>query len=272
MVRIFIYILIIASLISCEKEINWTVDNQDIDYLIVESIITNEDKHQVVKLSNPSKDINYKFIPVSDALVSVTINDSVYNFIEDINNLGNYISKVKFIAIIESMYYLNIEIKEEKYFAESNILSATPFEPLVYQPISDNSNLYKISFIAPEYDQNEEAMYEICIDWTHLVGSSLTDTITQAKLFHYTLKTVDVSQIFSPEIEEVHFPKGSIIIEKKYSVTEKYGEFLRSMLAEKNWKGSFFDEAPGNLVSNISNNAKGFFTASTIITDTIIVH
>ncbi len=271
MEKIFIYILIIASLISCEKETDWTIDNQSIDYLIVESIITNEDKHQIVKLSNPSKDINYEFVPVSDALVTVTINDSVYNFIEDVNNPGNYLSKVKFIAIIENMYYLNIELGEEKYFAESNILSATPFEPLRFEPITENSNLNKITWIAPEYNQDEEAMYEICIDWSHLVDSTLTDTITRAKFFHYTLKTVDVSQIFSPEMEKIYFPKGSIIIEKKYSVTEKYGEFLRSMLAEKNWKGSLFDEAPGNLISNISNDAYGFFTASTIVSDTIIV-
>jgi len=42
------------------------------------------------------------------------------------------------------------------------------------------------------------------------------------------------------------------------------------MLLETEWRGGLFDVAHGNLETNLSQGAFGFFAVSTVIRDTII--
>ena len=67
------------------------------------------------------------------------------------------------------------------------------------------------------------------------------------------------------------FPKGSSIIRKRYSVSEPYETFLRSLLSETEWRGGVFDIERANVNTNLSEGAIGFFAASTVVTDTTIV-
>ena len=61
------------------------------------------------------------------------------------------------------------------------------------------------------------------------------------------------------------------IIESKYSVTPEHAGFIRSMLLETEWRGGLFDVAQGNLETNLSQGAFGFFAISTVIRDTLTV-
>ncbi len=165
---------------------------------------------------------------------------------------------------------MEIIYDEKSYNSETTIIPVLPLSPLTYAPVNNNDTLYKISWVAPDYNADTENMYEIKIDWSHLSGYQNADS-TKAKLFYYTFKTLDVIMLFQPDKEEVFFPKGSIIIERKYSLTDDYAEYLQALNAETVWQGSLFDEARGNLPSNISNGGLGFFAACSVVTDTIIV-
>jgi hypothetical protein len=89
---------------------------------------------------------------------------------------------------------------------------------------------------------------------------------------HYYLNTIDVNQLYNiPETQEVCFPKGTRIIRKKYSLTPEYQEFLRTLLTETSWRGGLFDVESGNVMTNLSNGAVGYFSASTVVSDTITV-
>ena len=252
MMRKLFSILFIISLFSCEKQTEWTTEKVDFNTVVVEAIITNENKYQKVRLSKPRTDINKKTVPVSNALVKVYDDDSVYYFSEKDTEHGTYLSNNKFMAVVGKTYYLEINYNEKIYLADAYMVPVKPFLPLIYRKVDSSSNNYEIVWVANTYNLNEQAMYEVDIDWTSVSNASV-DTIKKAKLYYYTLNTVDVSQAFSPDLEKVEFPKGSIIIEKKYSLTDDYADFIRSLLAETQWRGGFFDEAPGNLNTNIDN-------------------
>ena len=107
-----------------------------------------------------------------------------------------------------------------------------------------------LNFVAQQYSPHEQAMYEIDIDWSHIVNSDSA----KAKLFYYTFNTIDVNEIFKPAKQNILFPKGSIIIEKKYSLNPEMADYFRSMLMEIEWQGGIFDETPSSLPTNISND------------------
>jgi len=69
----------------------------------------------------------------------------------------------------------------------------------------------------------------------------------------------------------VRFPPGTIVHREKESVNALYGEFLRGVLSETDWRGGMFDVLPGNARTNLAGDAIGFFTASDVIRDTVVI-
>jgi hypothetical protein len=137
---------------------------------------------------------------------------------------------------------------------------------------SSNSNLYYIKSVAPNFDLNESDMYQIKIDRSKVSGyENVSDSISQSLLYYYTLQTLDVNEIFAPQKETVYFPAGTQIVERKFSLAPKYADFIRSLLAETEWRGGYFDVAQDNVRSNLSDGAVGFFAACSVVSDTLIV-
>jgi hypothetical protein len=75
----------------------------------------------------------------------------------------------------------------------------------------------------------------------------------------YTLKTLDVSEVFAPAVEEISFPAGTIIEERRYSLTAAHAEYLRTLLSETTWQGGLFTTPSANVATNLSAGATGFF-------------
>jgi hypothetical protein len=152
------------------------------------------------------------------------------------------------------------------------MIPVIPSWPLVIVPAGDPDTLRQIQWIAPAYNPDEMAMYQVDVDWSHLPGYDPSDTLTRARLYRYTLNTIDVNYIIFPQDkEEVFFPVGSILIARKFSVNENYGNYLRALLSETEWQGSLFEEIRGNLPTNISNGGLGYFSACSVLADTLIV-
>jgi hypothetical protein len=139
-----------------------------------------------------------------------------------------------------------------------------PFNRMTFNPYGNDS--LTVGNVAPIYSPNEQAMYEINIDWSHLTDVQPN----HAKLFYYTFSTVDVNQLFRPEKETVPFPKGSFVIEKKHSLNDDFAAFYRALAMEANWQGGVFDENSSSLPTNLSNGAVGFFGVSMVLSDTLI--
>ena len=257
---------------GCGEEIQWDIPQQDYDVVVVDAILTNEFKYHSIFLSSSRSDANQLSEKITGAKVYVSDGINTLEFKEDSIQPGKYTGALPFAATVDRNYHLQVDYKSETYEADEYMIPVIPSNRLVVGLVDTSSFWYEIKWIAPEYSQTEQAMYEVEIDWSHLVNENIEDSISRAKIFHYSLNTLNVSYtIFPQDKEKVIFPKYSRIVERKYSLTDEYATFLRALLAETEWQGSLFEEARGNLPTNISNDGLGYFSVCSVLSDTIVV-
>ena len=256
---------------SCEEKANWTYEPKKEKKLVVESLITNEFKTQSVRISWTFSQPNEEPVLASGALVQIRTTEHIFHFYEADSLPGHYFSEFPVAATVDRIYTLEIQMDWQQYTAETYMIPVLPATPPSFSQ-HENTSLYKINWNNSPFNPTEQAMFEADISWEHIPGFDHPDSVSRARLKYYTLNTIDVSYVIFPqEKEEVLFPAGSIAIVTKYSLTDEYGAFLRALLAETEWQGSLFEEARGTLPTNISNGGLGYFSACSVITDTLIV-
>jgi hypothetical protein len=271
MKKIF-FILLLLSAASCEKKTDWDLQTNDPGVIVVNGMITNEMKAHRVTIMRPALELNGAELPVSGATVSMTDGNSTWNLHEDDSVKGTYYTDTTVIGLPGKIYTLNISSAGKDYSATDNMVDAGLFSQLKYAK-DNNHGLYHISWVANTYNPQNAAMYEIQLDWSSVSGyQDFAPADCRATLYYFTLKTIDVSQIFTPEIEKIHFPAGTKITEKKYSLSPEYENFIRSMLLETQWHGGLFDAIPSNLPTNLSEGAIGYFSSCSVISLSIIVN
>lgn len=268
---LFIGVVFLLLLISCEEKTEWDIKNRDMETIVVEGILTNELHHQYVRLTRPFAESNEKPDPVVGAVVILSADQDSAMLVETPEYPGYYFTEDPVAATINRSYRLRILDGENVYSAETGMDPVLPANnpSFIRNP---QTQLYRIVWNSAEYNPFEDAMYEALVSWEHLPGLGYPDSLKTVRMMHYTLKTIDVSYNIFPQTKQtVWFPQGSYAIVKKYSVTDEYGDYLRALLAETEWQGSLFEEARGNLPGNISNGGLGFFTACSVIADTLVV-
>lgn len=258
-------ILLLMLVLSCEEKTDWEIKADENGALVVEAIITDEFKTQEIILSLSYDDLNGDPVFVTGAEVSLTDGLETFLFEADLTQPGRYLSEQVFSAQLNVPYTLEIEWNGETYTAVNEMIEVYPFNIMTFRA-ANRTELLTIGEVAPIYSPFEQAMYEVNIDWSHLVAS---DT-AQAKLFFYSFNTIDVNELFRPPKEVVVFPKGSIVIEKKHSLNPEFAAYFRALLMETEWQGGIFDEASASLPSNISNGGLGFFGVSAVLSDTLV--
>jgi len=267
MSRQVLLLILAVILFGCEESADYSLNTIDQDLLVVEGMITNERKPHAIRISRPIKELNDNPEPVSGAIVAVIVDNQVTVFNEFPVNSGFYFSDTV-QAVVNKIYTLYINYQDREYSATATMVPVTPLKPLSYFITDTENSLYKINF----QDSNEPSIKEYWISWTHLPqyeGTPPQETI--ARTFHYTLSTVDVNQSFKPEREEILFPAGSYVLRRKYSLSDNHQAFLRTFLSETEWRGSVFDVQKGNVRTNLSEGAIGYFAVSTVVADTTLV-
>jgi hypothetical protein len=261
----FATILLILLFFSCEEKIDISLNQSEKKYLIVNGIVTNENIPKEIKLSFSVSNLNEIPENVSGAQVFISNGDTTYTLYEDISAAGLYKTDKNFIGVINKKYSLKIIYNQTEYTAETQMIPVSHFKNAKYT-LDSAKNLYNISYIASNFSTTESAMFEIKLDWSNIEGyTDLPYNENHATLYFYTLKTLDVNEIFSPAKEIIYFPKGTQIFEKKYSLNTEHEKFIRSILMETEWNGGLFDVAEGNIYTNLNNGALGFFGASSVV-------
>lgn len=270
MKNIFLIILSVLIFASCERESEWPTDQGTLPDIVVEAMLTNEIKHHEVILSLPVSSANENPVMVSNALIDIINNSIVYSFSEDPANPGHYFSDSAFAGIPGQTYELYFKSSAGRVWAATDKMpSANIFSPLSITLINTEDSLYKISFVCQNYDPSEYAMYEISLDWS---GVSGYDTVeNKAVLYYYTLGSLDMGEVLQTDLESVIFPKGTLIKERRYSISESYAKWLREILIETQWNNGIIVSQPGNANSNIQSFsdsrfvAAGFFSACSVV-------
>ena len=261
------YIIGLVLLLACEEATDWNLDTQSTELLVVEAQITNELKPQLVKLSRTVTDMNAPPEPVSGAIVVVGTEGNAAFFAEFPAGSGMYYSDTV-QAVVGKAYQLYININGKEYSAVTWMVPVSPLKPLSYRPVNEEEPLFEINY----QDSDDPSKKEYWISWGHLPGygdQPLTETL--ARTYHYTLESIDVNQLFKPDKDKIQFPAGSIVLRKKYSMSEDQQAFYRTFLSETQWRGSPFDVQKGNVRTNLSEGAIGYFSVSTVTADTTLI-
>ncbi len=267
--KLLVFGFLILSEVSCEKKINPDFQYDGKEFLIVDCIITNENKFQEIRLTKSFSTFNKKPEPISGANVSVS--DGIYNYSFTEDTAGFYYSDSKFSAVINKLFTLNIEYLGNTYSAQARAVPVLNYTSINYAQFNDS--LYYFPQTTAQFNPEEAAMYIVNADWSFVPEyENLPEQNTKAKMFFYTLKTIDVNEIFHPAYEHIYFPKGTQLIIKKFSLSPEHEKFVRSMLSETSWNGGNFDTEEDNVYTNLSAGALGFFAASIVISDTITVN
>ena len=261
-----IYLLLLFPLLfSCEEFAGWRLKPQKDNRLVVEAILTNEPITQEIKLSQTYTIANGQAPPITDARVEVEANGIVYGFEADTANPGTYKSSDAFAVVDHLPYTLSIEWEEMIYTASSELSRVSPMPEIGFRLDSATGNFGLVG-LDQIFNPNQQAMYEVWIDWSHLQDS----IPNQALVYYYTFSFVHVNELIRPARERILFPPGSQVIVKKYGLNDDFADFLRAMLIETDWSGNLYFVASGDLPGNISNEALGFFTTCAVVSDTLI--
>jgi len=259
-------ILLIA--FSCTEEIGWDLSYQEEDLIVVDGKITNEPGRHEVKLTRPVYERNGIPEAVSGALVEIYDGRIQYPLREDLSRPGVYLTSPEFAGEVEQGYLLRIHDGDQLITAVTFMRAVTPFQNMRPYRVQADPPLYEVHIA----DSDRSAIVRLELDWSHVPGyETLPEEDTHALIYHYTLGSIDVNRFFPPDREHVRFPPGTIVFREKESVNGLYEEFLRGMLSETDWRGGLFDVLPGNARTNLSEGAIGFFTATEVIRDTVVI-
>ena len=253
-------------LFSCDKQVDWDLKYQEVDLLVVEGKITNEAGPYEIRLSKPVYEMNGTPEPVSGAEVEINDGASIHVLTEDPERVGIYLTPPGFAGEVGRYYQLRIRHGSKRISAVTHMVEVTPFQRMHVYPVQEDPPLLSATIT----DSDVPAIVRMELDWSHVSGyEDAPDSATHAVVYHYTLNGVDVNKLFKPDQEQVTFPPGTRVFREKESVNAWYGEFLRGVLSETDWRGGMFDVLPGNARTNMQGEAIGFFTAAEVIRDTI---
>jgi hypothetical protein len=253
-------------LIACEEPVDWNTP-EGIPVLTVDGMITNEQtKPQVIlKWSSPFLDGN--FPAASGATVLITDLDTICYLPESSLNPGHYNTQGNVQGVLNKTYYLRINLNGRTYSASTSMVPVTPMTEMMIRPSGNNDSLYTL---VPQ-ESDIPAMIEYRLDWSDVTGyDTLPPEKNHAFLRYFTLQNIDANAIFKPTEEEIFFPRGTKIVRKKYALSPGYQEYWRTLLSETAWRGSIFDVEPGNIATNLSEGATGYFAACTVLSDSLV--
>ncbi|MFO8128459.1 MAG: DUF4249 family protein [Bacteroidales bacterium] len=266
-----IFFLILPVLAGCVKESEWETPGDGEPELVVEAILTNERKQHEVYLNHSVDGLNEEPCPVTGATVIVGNESTDWILEEDTAEAGTYRSDSTFMAVTFSNYNLQVFFGGMLYSARSTMVEGQYFSELKYQRNAED-DLYHIDYVASAFNATSPAMWEVLIDWSGVTGYGDKDpSDCRARLLFYSLPTLDVSEIFAPAVEQVSFPGGSLIVQRRYSLAPAHADYIRSLLLETTWQGSLFPSANANVHSNLSGGAIGFFGICAVTELSLIV-
>jgi Domain of unknown function (DUF4249) len=261
--RKLLLIVLLFSLIACEEQIAWDIDESISPRLVVEGILTNKYALNYVKLSLPQEDPNRVPTVVSNAIVVIISSDENYLLEETADEPGLYKTKPALVGVIGSGYRLYIKIGPYEFL--SDIVWITPVSPMKefrYNEIASFPGHFVIN--PKDEDEPSYTRYDISYLNPEIVGDTL-----HSLFYTFSLNTLDVNQFFKPKAEILVFPKKTMIIRTKYSLAPDHARYIRGLLSETQWSGGWFDVMPGNLHTNMSQGAVGYFGACSVLRDTV---
>jgi hypothetical protein len=268
MKKIAIYLLLFSTA-ACTEKIDFDLSDQ-VSYLVVDGLLTDEEKEHVVYLSKTTSFYdNNPTPPVSGALLTISDGETKWPLSE--RDPGVYYSP-KLKGEVGKTYTLTIQYDGETYSASDymgrivDIDSAYITRDKVPFEIAGQNELYSIFMMAKEPEgtgdyylwqyysrKNAGEPWKLQTDsfqhWSYAPDNFVDGN---APALGY--------QVFS-FIDSARMPSGVEVELNMYSISKEYYEFCNA-LSRQTFRGGPFDGPQANVTTNLSGTALGFFRVS----------
>ena len=255
-------------------EVDFPLLNQhDIDLVVYGGVVA-LDSSQIVILTTPGSwqgDNGNK--PVRNAIVSVTDGSNKYAYEESTleNKEGYYYSKERFKGEVGKTYTIHIEVGDKTYSASDTMESFISDDfPLPISDVIAEFNFYGLEIFRHNFGYNQAMkMSGVPID----PESGLPNEGFNIERITIDDFTTTVFHNYSPPEGLLHgevsinafFGKRNQVYRLYYkSISAAYYDFLIGMYNESDWSTGLLSSQPGNLQTNLSKGATGFFYANDI--------
>jgi hypothetical protein len=248
---------------GCEEKSELPFASEDTGLLVVEGMLTNENRNHLVTLSLPYLKQNGEPEPATGASVWIAEDSTLVMLTESPQGSGKYYTPAR-RAVSGKVYTLFIRYNGKEYWAQDSPVPVQPLRDLRYRETAQG---FELTLDPAGQDPN---YIEHTVTWANTsacVGPSSCD----GKIVFYDLKSIDVNEIYKPDKEPFYFPPRSLVIRRKYSLSASYKTFLRSMLSETEWRGGVFDIQRSDVTTNLSEGAVGFFAVCSVVSDSTVV-
>lgn len=270
----FSILILFAMALACEETIRLDTEfNQE--QVVVEGLITNSELNYV-RLTK-SRDFYSRGLAEGIPSAEVTVSDNLGNIRRYVHNPENvpglegvYLPEVAYTPEVGVTYSLSATVEGVTYMAQETLLPVTEIDSLTViinederADPDDEGRFYEVLFYAQE---------------------------PQDRVDHYLFKFYRNGELIKDAEEDIYFGEDEYIGEEiddlpiagfyelgdevrveMYSITREAFVYYSDLSNLINNDGGMFTPPPANPRSNLTNGALGYFQASAIETETIII-
>lgn len=268
------YLLLIVTsclFISCDKVIDFDLNDQENSRLVVEGNITNQTKIHTVKLTRTSSYYEDQAAPKeTGAIVTIFDGTSTHILTENNSSPGVYETSPTYKGVIGKTYTLNITTaNNDNYTASSTLTSVAPIDSVHIDLQKGFKSEEPEDFVlAIKHFGPEPATIGNNYMWLVTLNNvNITETVSD--IMFVTDEFVNGNYISGFNIHEIIVQEVPVVDTLRFnveihSISREYHDFLLAIILETEYNGGLFSGPPANIPSNISNRALGFFRASAV--------
>ena len=282
--------LSILFLFSCTEPFEIKTNDSE-SVIVIYGVITDEYKHQSVRVTHSSPYFNPLSDPsVSDAIVTISFEDQIIELFEDPDSAGIYTSNHKWKALPDTHYILNVDVDFDKDGVIDNYQASTIFKQEVYldsihiRPITIMGHLnYALNVYGQDSPDEDYYLFHVSVNDSIVVNEKLTksilsdDKILSGQYINgLTISYMDDISEWETDSEETrenstYLKKGDRIKTGISSIPKGYFDFLNQCISEKNGENPLFGGPASNITTNISNGGVGYFAGYCITYTSTVV-
>lgn len=244
--------------------------------VVIEGLVTNEERQHYVRVSRSAEFYSSgEFDGVENAVVTVEDDQgNVYNYVHNPSDApggeGYYLSEDVFAGQIGRSYQLTVAIGSETYTATDVIRPVTAIDSLEvslndeeYEDPEDEGYFYEILFYAKEPQETED--YYLFKFYRN--DSLVLDTETDIYYADDELLGENIDGIPTAGF----YRSGDRARVEMYSISRQGYIYYNDLYTLLTSDGGMFSPPPANPRTNLTNDALGYFQASAVVSDTILV-
>jgi hypothetical protein len=264
----FYFVIILSILISsCTEVIKVDLDKEN-DRLIVDGMVTNKLEPFRVKIGTTlALDDKSAYPVVNNAFVTISDNAGTLDTLILEGN-GVYKTKVARQGVVGRTYFITINVDGKTYTGNDVMTSISPID-----------SLYVIYRLKGDLLGVREDGYYAYFNSTDPPSEKNYYLLEATKNGKSTVKTneIDVSddKFFAPVVQLISIPgvfkTGDTLRFRFSSLSEAGFNYLNGVQLQLQNDGGFFSTPPANAPTNMSKGALGFFRATSIAEDSLIV-